>query len=149
MKLQMRLSNPADYDELKQLCFEAILDSPYGHLSHDEYDPTALKAMMFSPDHDVLIAEVGGEIVGMACFFVMQLPFSKTIRQAQEVFWYVKRINPKDRARTWLEMLKFYNEWAVNKGVRFACLESMDPVVDKMYEANGFYKISTVFRKEY
>jgi len=87
--MQVRQATERDVPEIVRMSRAFYATTTYrGYADFDEATVTALAETLVR-DHVMLVAEVGGQVAGMAGLFVVPFMFNHSHRMAHEVVWYV------------------------------------------------------------
>ena len=108
----------------------------------------SLEVMCDLPDAILLVAEQGGEIVGMAGGLISPLYFDLTHRTGQELFWWV---SPGASKGTGLKLLEAMEQAARDKGCSSWAMMALETInSDKMarlYRMHGYRPSERTFIK--
>ena len=104
----------------------------------------SLAGHMEHSDRLALVLELRGAVRGMLCAAQVQSPLAPVRVASELVFW----IDPPERGRFAVEMIRAYEAWAVEQG---CCLASMATVgakrADALYQRCGFVPAERHFVK--
>ena len=109
---------------------------------------TSLHGMIENDDAILLVAEIGGEVVGMAGAMVFKAYWNSAIKVGQETFWWVQ---PEHRGEAGPVLLHTLEGEAAERGARtflMVSLEALRPdAVGKLYERRGYAPLERSYWK--
>lgn len=89
----------------------------------------------------LLVAEVGGVVVGMAGACIFPAYFNRDLKMAQELFWYVEEAHRKGKA-IGAELLRAMEDAAKAKGAVVVIMSSVaklrSEALDRLYGRDGY-----------
>ena len=94
------------------------------------------------------VAQKDEDVIGFICGMYSQPLFSSE-NIATEVAWFVNKEYRNSSAG--FKLMKAYEEWAVNKGVKYIGMTYLEDITDlsEIYEKKGYVKAETQYMKEF
>lgn len=145
----IRNSIQADYPALIEIGHKFFEFNAYRQYSHIDELSLLRTFHQLASNHVLLVAEVGGKLIGTAGAFIAPLYWNHDHLQGLEAFWW---IDPEHRGGGAGSLLRQHLQSAAEaKGVRFwnmiALKESMHDEVCVQYEKAGMTHVETVYMK--
>ena len=122
MQAKVRNAEIADLERLVELGEDFHNESPY---EPDTLDRTVLASYLVEcitgRTHGYFVADLDGEVIGMACASTNRLYFSRSTYYAVEMFWYV---TPDYRGGCGQLLLHAMENWASEQGCDYIVIGS-------------------------
>ena len=123
-----------------------------GFAAETSFDPDSLRAtlerLLVLPDGILLVADYGGDLVGMAAGIAYPHYFNAHQKAAQELFWWVRQEMRGGPAG--VRLLRGLEDWAKRIGcvtLSMICLPAINSPAERVYQRSGYRPSERVYMK--
>lgn len=141
----IREATEADLPRIIELGSLSLVDGPYAGIIDDVPSQAEKCAQWVMRDGKILLSVLeSGEVVGLIGFLLADHHFSGQ-KYAAELMWYVDK--PYRKSFLALELARAAERFAKKMGARDFCFTAPNNDVARAYEALGYSKLETTYRK--
>jgi len=147
----VRVATKEDIPAYMDLAAAFVATTPINHVVPFDREGTAafVEKALANPDMLILVAEDGGQIVGITGALLYPMYFNPAKLVAQELWWY---LTPETRGRQTAKMLfQTIEKWAKDKGAEamfmIALADARVDTLAKVYKRNGYTPVERTYMK--